>query len=852
MSASGERDARSLDGAARSGDDLERLVAEALRCLSEGGSEADVRAICGGRSDLLPDVLESVRVASGLAEVQARSVPTDPFLRTILSARYRIDERLGSGAMGVVYSGTDLDLGRRVAVKVVHASLMGAEQSRIRFDREAAALAAISHESVVRIYDRGMTPEGAPFLVMELVEGVSFSQVLGRAGEYLVSDSTAWLRVECGLEVVPESSLFRQMIRWGASVASGLEAAHTVGVYHRDVKPSNLMVRRDGRIVLLDFGIASREGDETLTRSDAAIGTPAYMAPEILLGKRRVVRAAQDVYGLAATIYHMLTLRAPYKGTPTEIMAKLATREPEPAVSVRPGLPRDAQAILDCGLARSPERRYPSPAAMEKDLRALLSFQPVSVRPTTAVSRALSRLRRSKLMIGAGLASLMIGSLLLLQAYQSSDARRREAVFLATYPRVPANLGIVSPVNRFIHDESIRAGVREVLDRLVETGRHRPVSRTLRAAFRLDHGDCAGAVLDMREAALAVGTPYASALLDSYRQLPGDASSALELDLDGLPEPVEPYDHYLAAVHSMRMGRYREAVPHLGVDGLEDEWHACDLALLLRTLEFGPPRNAGRQDALDAVAEGVLEDASRVERRFGSPSAGSAHVRSAALLEQRRFDLVLLACSQGLALTPASHVTLQNAAKASRALGRTNEALSFLDRALAIVPGYLPLRKLRWEARARAGEFAAAFADLDASDFGNGPDAVHQEQLARAQVHLEESIALRLIDLPGSMEAASDAMALIEKLPDRFLTKEQLATFARHLRDGDPDEFFVGLVARLETEPLSEIWLAYAVKSWPKSMDSEGERRLRSWMESLQETLSRTKALGAVRGNHHE
>ncbi|MEM8712695.1 MAG: serine/threonine-protein kinase, partial [Planctomycetota bacterium] len=488
-------------------DILADLVARCLEEMSERDGEISIEEICAEHPELIDEVRMSVELAGELPRIQAVGLAKDDFIGEVMAGRYRVDSSIGAGAMGVVYSGTDLELGRRVAIKVVHARFLDREQALARFDREAAALAAISHDSVVTIFDRGVTDVGAPFLVMERIEGVSCSEILTLAERHKSGDATEWLSAECGIENVRESSLVRQMIRWVAGLASGLEAAHAAGVYHRDVKPSNIMIRLDGRPVLLDFGIAAIENEGTLTRTEAAVGTPAYMAPEVLFGGkgRKRSRATQDVYGLAATLYHLLTLKAPYKGSPTEILAALATRDPLPAFKVRPGLPRDVQAILDHGLARSPGSRYATPAAMEKDLRALLAFQPVSVRPTTTLTRTLRRLGRSKLFVGAAAATLVgAGILGGLELRRAAIATAR-AVYDEAYCQLPPNLGIVLARNRVFPDSGPREAVAEVLDRMVESGGDPISSLNLRAAFRLDHRDLRGARRDLVELVKVAG-----------------------------------------------------------------------------------------------------------------------------------------------------------------------------------------------------------------------------------------------------------------------------------------------------------------------------------------------------------
>src|SRR5690606_29711279 len=176
-------------------------------------------------------------------------------------------------------------------------------------------------------------------------------------------------------------------------VAAGLGAAHAQGVYHRDVKPSNILIPTDLRAVLLDFGIAARAGDPSLTAGETALGTPCYMAPEQATGGQRSA-ATIDVYGLSATLYHLLTGKAPFDGDAAQVVARLQREDPLPPHVVRPDLPRDLAAIVEKGMAREPRHRYATIRELEADLRAFLAHRPVSARPLSRIARAVRRSRR--------------------------------------------------------------------------------------------------------------------------------------------------------------------------------------------------------------------------------------------------------------------------------------------------------------------------------------------------------------------------------------------------------------------------------------------------------------------------
>ncbi|GHE02297.1 serine/threonine-protein kinase [Streptomyces alanosinicus] len=210
----------------------------------------------------------------------------------IVAGRYRLLRRLGRGGMGVVHEAEDVQLGRRVAVKMLTAVEGVSEEDLAweRFQREIRALAQIDHPGVVTLYDSGVH-EGVPYLVMQVLDGKSLADLV----------------VACG----PLPSAAACTVALG--ITDALEAVHGAGVVHRDVKPSNVGVTGGGRVVLQDFGLARLAGEAAITRTGALIGTPQFMAPEAMRGGPR--EAAADWYGLGACLFLMLTGELPFGPT---------------------------------------------------------------------------------------------------------------------------------------------------------------------------------------------------------------------------------------------------------------------------------------------------------------------------------------------------------------------------------------------------------------------------------------------------------------------------------------------------------------------------------------------------------
>jgi predicted Ser/Thr protein kinase len=255
--------------------------------------------------------------------------------------RYNVERLLGAGGMGAVYLAEDPALKRRLAVKVVQAA--GAPQEiLVRFQREAEISARLNHPNVITIYDVGEDPAVGPFIAMEFVDGSSLADLV-RAGRF--SGAEERLRV-----LIP--------------AMHALDAAHRAGIVHRDIKPGNLMVARDGRVKLMDFGVARSE-DLGLTATGSVIGTPSYLAPEQLKGADP--SAATDRYAFAVMTFETFTNAKPYVGATTStLLYNIAHNAP-----VFPeAMPGALRAVFERALAKEPDDRFPDLASF---LRAVIA-----------------------------------------------------------------------------------------------------------------------------------------------------------------------------------------------------------------------------------------------------------------------------------------------------------------------------------------------------------------------------------------------------------------------------------------------------------------------------------------------
>lgn len=266
---------------------------------------------------------------------------------------YEVFKRIGSGGMGTVYlckavESCPVPIGKTVAVKVLRSS--DADERR-RFERESRYLQTLQHPGIVRVLDTGEDHERL-YLVMPLIEGKRLDDLVGPKLEKLAEDKA---------------------IDWMVQALEALHVAHLAGILHRDVKPGNLMLDKDGHIRLLDFGLASAPDYESrLTRDGDVVGTPAYMAPEQAAGRREEISRRSDIYGMGACLYELLTGRQPYESD--NAMATLRAIIDEPLVppsKLRPDLSHDLETVVLVSMAKDPRDRYRTAEEMAGDLRRL-------------------------------------------------------------------------------------------------------------------------------------------------------------------------------------------------------------------------------------------------------------------------------------------------------------------------------------------------------------------------------------------------------------------------------------------------------------------------------------------------
>jgi tetratricopeptide (TPR) repeat protein len=311
--------------------------------------------------------------------------------------RYRLGNRVGSGAMADVYDAEDLELRRRVAVKILHA----ADPSVVaRFRREAEIAGRLQHPGIVGIHEIGSAGT-RHFIAMDFVDGTTFADMLAR-------------------RAAPRAELLRMI----EDAARAMAHAHARGVVHRDLKPANILVERGGRVVVTDFGLARADvAREKLTHANAVMGTPHYMAPEQVQGRAEAIDARTDVYALGVILYETLTGRMPFAGARAEeLYRRILSDDPTRPARIDRTVDADIELVCLRAIEKDQERRYATAGDFADDVARHRRGEPVLARPPSVLYILRKRLRRSRALIAAAATALAlsIGAWIAVDAVRSS------------------------------------------------------------------------------------------------------------------------------------------------------------------------------------------------------------------------------------------------------------------------------------------------------------------------------------------------------------------------------------------------------------------------------------------------
>ncbi|MEM7230948.1 MAG: WD40 repeat domain-containing serine/threonine protein kinase [Planctomycetota bacterium] len=402
-------DDRDLDGLP---DALEDLLARRRR--GETISFSEVLAAHPGQESTARDLVEMLDLLESVGEEhrRAQGIEFDSGLdseneggRTL--GDYRIVREVGRGGMGVVYEAEELSLLRRVALKVLPIDATGDKRRVQRFEREVRAVARLHHEHIVPIYGVG-SEDDAHFYTMPLVQGEGLDTILEELrrlrDEDAADDSTSSSSASRLREKTSES--FRNVARIASEVADALDYAHGEGILHRDVKPSNILIDRDDKTWLTDFGLAKDTSSDTFTRSGDIVGTLAYMSPEATRGWSD---PRSDVYSLGLTLYELATLEPAFRSADgTVLLERVLSDDPPAPRKVDPSIPRDLETIILRSIDKDPHRRYQGARELREDLEAFREGRPIQARRAGSVERTWRFAKRNRALSAITLVALLL------------------------------------------------------------------------------------------------------------------------------------------------------------------------------------------------------------------------------------------------------------------------------------------------------------------------------------------------------------------------------------------------------------------------------------------------------------
>lgn len=642
--------------------------------------------------------------------------------------KYMILRQVGQGGMSAVYEAEDLELGRRVALKVLHDDF-GSRQLVLRLHREAAIAARLNHPNIVSIHEVAIVPTAS-----------------GSAIHYIAMDFIAGQTL--AERMAPRKSPRAELLRMLEDVAHAVEYAHEQGIIHRDLKPSNILVTAEGRAILGDFGLARAEAiTEGLTESQAILGTPQYMAPEQVRGKRTEIGKHTDIYALGVILYEILVGHCPFHGPTTPaVYEKILHNEPPLPRRLRRSVEPDLELIALKALEKEPARRYLSAQAFAEDLRRFRAGEPIVARPPSLVYRLRKRARKHRLLVAAVGASLAVGA--------------------------SVELLVVAPIWRSrISPETEPAQVEAIV---------------VRAHDLEKQGDALGALAEYGKA-IAINPRHALAYADRSKLWTETGQSDKAL---ADAEKAIALDPGLATAYSSRAAvRVLRDELDLGLRDVEEAirldpksgWFTCQRGLVwLKKGELAAadrdfaeavrldPALANAYNSLGALREqqGDLDGALAFYEVFIRlhPRSVLGHYNRARVLHVRGDrEAALAGYDEAVRLAPQVAEPYTNRGALYLQLGRFNEALSDCEQALRLKPADVDPRYNRAVVWEHMGQWKAAIADCDKVIQAKPTHADAYHVRGKCKANLEEwaeavaDIEMALELAPADWQGRSDA-----------------------------------------------------------------------------------------------
>ncbi len=597
--------------------------------------------------------------------------------------KYTLLGEIARGGMGIVFRAHQTDPKRNVALKVLRSD---DPQQGERFLREVELAARLVHPSILPVFEVG-EEDGHRFFTMELIEGKPLD---------------SWLA-----EDVPPMSRKVEVLR---DVARAVQHAHEQKVVHRDVKPSNILVDREGHAWVTDFGIA-REMDvpSTLTGTGLAVGTPCYMSPEQALGDPARIDARCDVYGLGAVLYEALTGRPPFSGkTEVEIIEKVLHEDLTPPRDVAPEVPLDLERIVLKAMDKEPEVRYASAAEFADDLQRFLRGEPVLADPGGPLYRRWRRLKKNKPLAAA----LVVFAVLVVVG---------EVIFLTQYDRLHDEKAAIA------QREAQRAEARNAYERgLLARGKAAVEAFTAaitadpsftealfeRGKARIATGEYDKAVADLsqaisQQAEMAYAYYWRGVIRQDYFDRPEEArqdfEQAARLDpesdlgllaqgalLEAQGKPAEAEERYSQAIErapKSALGYQRRAKVRIGLgkidDAVTDSRHALQIdpasAPALHNLAVALSQHGKFDEAIEALTKAIA---------LNPRNPLHYHSRGVAKHQKKEFKAAIQDYSHAIALDPRQAMTFHCRARALYELGQLQDAFLDCKLAIAIAPDF--------------------------------------------------------------------------------------------------------------------------------------------------------------------